>query len=263
MSTEHEEGWFSAAELAAFGTAAGLPGSERGCKKKAQREGWPSRTVPGKGGRSGELTLYLPPRPLLAAINELGGASEPVASARYPLQADTLVARHMASEPPPQSVTDILRGQDDYDTWAETVQIRELFAPVRYFRHARVSAGYGAQNTDTQPDALLFSKAFLRTIGARPANLFLVRVKGDSMLPTLQAGWTVMLDASRTQVSSGIYVVRLGGEEMVKRLEARPGGIVKVISDNRVYDEYEIDLSRDGNDFAVLGEVVWFAGLVR
>lgn len=105
MSTEHEEGWFSAAELAAFGTAAGLPGSERGCKKKAQREGWPSRTVPGKGGRSGELTLYLPPRPLLAAIKELGGASGSVASVCYTLPTDSAVARHMVSEPLPMIVS--------------------------------------------------------------------------------------------------------------------------------------------------------------
>lgn len=164
---------------------------------------------------------------------------------------------------PHRTVSDILCAQGDYDAWAEAVPVKDLFVPIRYFRHARVSAGHGAQNSHEAPDALLFSKSFLRTIGARPANLFLVRVKGDSMLPTLQAGWTVMLDASRTEVSSGIYVVRLGDEELVKRLEARPGGVIKVISDNRMYDEYDIDLSTAGDDFTVLGKVIWFAGLMQ
>lgn len=160
-------------------------------------------------------------------------------------------------------VSEALRDQPDYETWASSLQIADAFAPVRYYRHARVSAGHGAQNGNERPDALLFSKSFLRTLGAAPRDLFLVRVKGDSMQPTLQAGWTVMLDTSRTTVSSGIYVIRLGDDEMCKRLEARPGGKIQVISDNKLYDEYEIDAERDGADFAVLGKVVWFAGLVQ
>lgn len=160
-------------------------------------------------------------------------------------------------------VQEIVQSQVDYDQWAESVRMAEDFVPVRYYRHARVSAGHGARNHDGRPDALLFSRSFLQTIGVKPANLFLVRVVGDSMFPTLQAGWTVMLDTSRTQVSSGIYVVRFAGEELCKRLEARPGGIVKVISDNRLYEEYEIDATKAGADFAVLGKVIWFAGLVQ
>lgn len=150
--------------------------------------------------------------------------------------------------------------QDEYQVWADNVD-GGAFAPIRYYRNARVSAGHGAQNYDATPDALLFSKAFLKTIGAKPASLFLVRVKGDSMYPTLQSGWTVMIDSSRTEVTSGIYVVRVGCEEVCKRLEARPGGVVKVISDNRMYEEYEIGPGRD--DFEVIGKVIWFAGLVQ
>ena len=49
---------------------------------------------------------------------------------------------------------------------------------------------------------------------------------------------------------------------MVKRLETRPGGIVRVISDNRLYEEYEVDVSRNGDDFFVIGRVIWIAGLI-
>ena len=49
---------------------------------------------------------------------------------------------------------------------------------------------------------------------------------------------------------------------MCKRLEARPGGVVRVISDNRLYEEYDIDLATVGDDFMVIGKVIWFAGLI-
>ncbi len=161
------------------------------------------------------------------------------------------------------TVAEAIHPQQDYDEWAKTVPVADAFVPVRYYRNARVSAGHGANNGNERPDALLFSKSFLRTLGSAARDLFLVRVEGDSMLPTLQAGWTVMLDTARTTVSSGIYVIRLGDEEMCKRLEVRPGGKVRVISDNKFYDEYEIDAERIGTDFAVLGKVVWFAGVMQ
>ncbi|THF65868.1 hypothetical protein E6C76_10035 [Pseudothauera nasutitermitis] len=240
--------WLSAEDMAQLSARGipGLPGTARGCRDKAQREGWPSRQVQGRGGPGGIKTLFRPPPAIAAAVNALPSGQE-------------------AEQTPDQSraASDILLPEDDYQAWAATIRIAEEFVPIRHYRHARASAGHGAANRDAQPDALLFSKAFLRTIGARPANLFLVRVKGDSMSPTLQAGWTVVLDASRTAVSSGIYVVRLGEEEVCKRLEALPGGIVKVISDNRLYREYEIDTTQPGTDFAVLGQVIWFAGLVQ
>lgn len=73
VSTERAQGWFSAAELAGFGEKVGLPTSDRGCAKRAARQGWPAKVVPGKGGRRGELTLYKPPAPILAAISALDG----------------------------------------------------------------------------------------------------------------------------------------------------------------------------------------------
>lgn len=64
--------WFSAKELAALNPRGlRIPGSERGCRNLAKREGWPSREVQGKGGRGGVLTLYRPPDALLAQIAAL------------------------------------------------------------------------------------------------------------------------------------------------------------------------------------------------
>lgn len=147
-----------------------------------------------------------------------------------------------------------------YESWASHVGLDD-FAPVRYYSQVAVAAGAGALNQDHAPEALLFSRAFLRRVGAHPRQLLLVRVKGDSMHPTLHSGWTVMIDTARRRVDSGIYVIQSGGQETVKRLEARPGGIIRVISDNKLYAEYEV--TPEDPDFAVIGEVIWFAGLVQ
>lgn len=175
--------------------------------------------------------------------------------------ANTPLIRNLSAQdsgstaPPPTVLSD-----DEYDGWAETVSL-DRFAPVRYYSQVAMSAGHGALNEDHEPDALLFSRKFLRRIGVHPKHLLMVRVRGDSMFPTLLDGWTVMIDVSRTRVDSGIYAIQSGGMEMVKRLESRLGGVVRVMSDNPRYEEYEVNMADDG--FAVIGKVIWIGGLAQ
>lgn len=74
MSTE-EGVWLSAAELAEYGKVGipGLPGTSRGCRDKAEREGWPAEKVPGKGGPGGTKTIYEVPRVIARAIRASDG----------------------------------------------------------------------------------------------------------------------------------------------------------------------------------------------
>jgi len=69
MSTDNKI-WFSAGELALLGErfVAGLPGTMRGCTRRAQRERWVSREVKGSGGPGGIRTEYQPPAAVLALI---------------------------------------------------------------------------------------------------------------------------------------------------------------------------------------------------
>ena len=151
-----------------------------------------------------------------------------------------------------------------YAAWAERIEadMPKDYVPVRYYKYAALSAGHGAENADHEPDALLFSKKFIKYIGIPPKDLMLVRVRGDSMSPTLLPGWTVMLDTRQRTIGSGIYALRMGNEELCKRLEYRPGGVVRVISDNTRYEEYEINLNAEHLDFSLMGKVIWVAGLV-
>ena len=112
---------------------------------------------------------------------------------------------------------------------------------------------------------LLFSSTFLNQLtDTDPDRLILLGITDDAMKPTLQPGWQVMVDQGVTHIHSGIYAVRIGGEIMCKRLEPRPGRILEVMSDNVVYSSYEINLNNvTEEEFAVVGRIIWHAGMIR
>ena len=95
--------------------------------------------------------------------------------------------------------------------------------------------------------------------GFRRKELLLVTVVGDSMEPTLRQGDVVLVDRAKAHVpDDGLYVLRVDGAMLVKRLNKLPGRRVGVTSDNEVYPSFEFDLASPPEDMAVLGRVVWF-----
>jgi len=99
-----------------------------------------------------------------------------------------------------------------------------------------------------------FSPELLRALGVRPEAASVIRVKGDSMAPTLEDGDEILVDRDRRRVEArgGVFVIRLDGELMVKRLRVGVGGI-EVISDNPDW-ETRIVAARD---LDVIGRVAW------
>ena len=80
------------------------------------------------------------------------------------------------------------------------------------------------------------SPALLRELRVRPEAASMIRVEGDSMEPTLSDGDEILVDRDRRDVSGrgGVFVIRLDGVLMVKRLR-KAVGAVEVISDNPAY----------------------------
>ena len=117
------------------------------------------------------------------------------------------------------------------------------------------SAGPGAVGEDRRSAAGLgFSEAWLKCLRARGGHegLSVIGVRGDSMVPTLADGDEILVDeADRERLREGIYVLRVDGALMVKRL-VREGDGFAVRSDNA--DAGPVDLS---NGWAVIGRVLW------
>jgi len=134
------------------------------------------------------------------------------------------------------------------------------YVALPLYNDIRAAAGHGAVVDQEHPDdALIFNALWLRVeIGARPQDLCLIHVSGDSMEPTLRAGDVILVNRQACRPDrEGIYIVRVGDMLLVKRLQALPGGKVKVTSDNPAFESWTINLADPGADVVIVGRVVW------
>jgi len=87
-------------------------------------------------------------------------------------------------------------------------------------------------------------------------DMVLIKVSGDSMDPTLLNGDLVLIDRGRKyfEPQGGIYAIALDDTIMIKRVQL-VGDCVKVISDNKMYDPFEVK----ADQVKINGKVIWFA----
>jgi hypothetical protein len=132
----------------------------------------------------------------------------------------------------------------------------EFSAVPRY--NVQVAAGHGAINgAEEQLQPLAFRRDWLATRHLSPDMLAIVDVSGNSMEPYLKDGDMVLVDRSQTTVTSGkTYVLRIDGHLLVKNLQLLPQGMVQVCSFNAGFAPYQVDLSNEALDMAVIGRVV-------
>jgi len=123
----------------------------------------------------------------------------------------------------------------------------------------RASAGHGAVAGDEEIlDLLVINRAWIRQhVSVDPARLSFLYVEGDSMEPLLRPGEMILVDQGASNIPcDGIYVVRIDGFLMVKRVQRAPGGLFIVSSENPKYKPIELQPG-DPKDFAVIGRAVW------
>jgi hypothetical protein len=120
------------------------------------------------------------------------------------------------------------------------------------------SAGLGTLDEDERAAGVMaFDANWLRHLGVRPQRVSIIRVDGESMAPTLNDGDEIMVDHDddATRLRDGVYVLRLDGVLMVKRIAMGPRrGLFSVLSDNGHYPDW-IDI--DPALVAIVGRVVW------
>src|SRR6185312_13795628 len=95
-----------------------------------------------------------------------------------------------------------------------------------------------------------------------PEALALEIAVGDSMMPTIRNGDTLFIDTSDKRFcTSGIYVLAVEGQRLVKRVQRKLDGSVRLISDNPSY-EPEVLPPDYAEQIAVVGRLIWRAGAV-
>jgi Peptidase S24-like len=121
------------------------------------------------------------------------------------------------------------------------------------------SAGMGAL---TDQEALAgqvgFDEKWLRRLGVDPAAVTLIRVQGESMVPTLMDQDDIMVDTSAAlrPLKDGIYVLRMDDVLMVKRIRPLPSGNIVIASDNPDHPNWP---DVDPASVQIIGRVVWAA----
>ena len=120
------------------------------------------------------------------------------------------------------------------------------------------SAGGGTLDEDERAAGVMaFDAQWLRHLGVRPQRVSIIRVDGESMAPTLSDGDDIMVDHDddALRLRDGVYVLRLDGVLMVKRIAMGPlRGRFSVVSDNIHYPDWaDIDPAL----VDIVGRVVW------
>jgi phage repressor protein C with HTH and peptisase S24 domain len=121
------------------------------------------------------------------------------------------------------------------------------------------SAGPGAIVTEELGKPYFgFDERWLKALTrSGPAKLSIVRVEGDSMAPTLNAGDDILVDLGDAgdRLRDGIYVLRIDDALVVKRVALNPRGRrVTIQSDNPAYPDWP-DCSLD--EVRCIGRVIW------
>jgi len=122
-----------------------------------------------------------------------------------------------------------------------------------------VSAGPGAVVTEELGKPYFaFDERWLKALTpSAAANLSIVRVEGDSMTPTLNAGDDILVDLgdAAARLRDGIYVLRIDDALVVKRIALNPvGKRLTVQSDNPAYPDWPDCTLKDINP---IGRVIW------
>lgn len=134
------------------------------------------------------------------------------------------------------------------------------------------AAGHGAVvEHEIVSSRMAFRRDWIEKENLKPSRLSVIRARGDSMQPTLMNGDTLLVetytheDGTRIELGlasgkpipqDGLYVLRLEGGLMVKRLQLDMAGGLYVKSDNPAYQQLHIPRERL-ETITIAGKVVW------
>ncbi|MDH0640645.1 helix-turn-helix domain-containing protein [Pseudomonas sp. GD03860] len=132
---------------------------------------------------------------------------------------------------------------------------------------AKGSCGEGYFNEHVQTtEGLVFKRDWLRRMGAKPENLFVIYADGDSMEPYIFEGDVVLFDVSQVEPKDKqVYVIRRpDGGNSIKRLNHQLSGAWVIRSDNPDKVNYPDEPVSDAamHDMPFIGRVIWRGGSI-
>ena len=181
-----------------------LPRSQKGIRERAQRDGWPGREVPGKGGPGGTRVEYQPPPDIQSQIDVI----------------EAQRAREGA----------VVDGVEAQRASAHSEMTAVAYYDVRTIPGVNTFIARGVPS-----GSLLFpSGLFANRIGANATDLAAIQMPGENMEPTLCYGDLLMVDRGDTAVTDGVYAWVLEGNLLfVNRLQRRIDKVILMLNEDR------------------------------
>lgn len=121
------------------------------------------------------------------------------------------------------------------------------------------SAGHGSlvDREDTVCQ-IAFRKDWIKNKGLQKDKLVAVKVKGDSMYPTLYDGDLILVDTRVEKiVDDSIYLIQDNHNLVVKRVQRTLGGALTIISDNPIYERQHLT-PEQAVSLKIIGRVCWY-----
>ena len=128
-------------------------------------------------------------------------------------------------------------------------------------RKGAISAGPGLRPDNDVDFRLAFRNDWLEQFGGAQ-QLFVIKVEGDSMEPTLMESDTVLINKNANAIGTGggIFAINWHDMSMVKRLQMKPQTDEIIIkSDNPNYDSMVVK----PNEIQIEGKVIWYGRELR
>ncbi|SOB76152.1 Phage repressor protein C, contains Cro/C1-type HTH and peptisase s24 domains [Marinobacter sp. LV10R510-11A] len=166
---------------------------------------------------------------------------------------------------PNEGKTDELEFVGRLDAWDSNTPLDDDEVELPLFREVELAAGAGqTEVVENRGAKLRFAKSTLSRAGVMKENAACAFVRGNSMDPVMPNGTCVGVNTGDTTVRDGeIYAIDHDGMLRVKYLHRRPGGGIKIVSQNAIEHEPE-DFSAQRvaeENIRIIGRVFWWSVL--
>lgn len=150
------------------------------------------------------------------------------------------------------------------DAWDSNTPLDEDEVELPLFREVELAAGAGqTQVVENHGAKLRFAKSTLSRASVLPENAACAFVRGNSMEPVMPDGTCVGVNTADKTIRDGeIYAIDHDGMLRVKYLHRRPGGGIKIVSQNsNEHPVEELTADEMAASVRVIGRVFWWSVL--
>lgn len=176
---------------------------------------------------------------------------------RFPIDVGTDVMQRSVSH-------DELEFFGHMDAWDSDTPLDPDEVELPLFREVELAAGAGATEViENHGCKLRFAKSTLSRAGVPAESAACAFVRGNSMEPVMPDNTCVGVNTADKIIRDGeIYAIDHGGMLRVKYLHRRPGGGIKIVSQNSMeHPVEELTAEEVAQDVKIIGRVFWWSVL--